>query len=423
MGGADPRYAVAILGGGVAGCATALALARRHGIGAVLVVEGGASGGSRVGESIPPDTRLLLEALGVWQDFLAEGHEPCVGSCSSWGSDEPGYNDFLFNPHGHGWHLDRRRFDAFLARQVRATGAELRSGIRYRLEEAIADGFRLRLADAGGAEKTVTARYVVDATGKTGRFARRRGAKRLWVDQLVFATGFFEEGEDSAFSSLTRLEAVEYGWWYGARLPGGRLVLSVASDGDLFRRLGLGEPVSWQTHLAATRHLAPLLEDCRFVEGSLGMAVAPSFVLDRPAGSNWLAVGDAASSYDPISSQGIHKALSNAVQAARAIADCLRGEQPDLAAYATSLHEAFADYLRNRAYFYGIEARWPDAPFWTTRRRRSGRHPVHDREIAEIQRARLDDVAACQCEHPGQAIGENGNARLSHHVPYRSTRG
>ena len=57
---------------------------------------------SRIGETVPPDTRLLLDQLGILADFLAEKHEPGLGSCSSWGADELGYNDFLFNPQGNG---------------------------------------------------------------------------------------------------------------------------------------------------------------------------------------------------------------------------------------------------------------------------------------------------------------------------------
>src|ERR1700722_11169238 len=157
-------FDVVILGEGPAGCATALALTRFGGC-RVLVVEAGRYDAIRIGESVPPDIRVVLEQLGVWAEFLTENHEPCLGSCSSWGADELGYNDFLFNPMGNGWHLDRRRFDDFLVRHVDERGMELWTGTRWDACERTAAGLRLRLRDDDGAVRTVTARFVVDATG------------------------------------------------------------------------------------------------------------------------------------------------------------------------------------------------------------------------------------------------------------------
>src|SRR3954452_14772109 len=105
-------FDVVIVGGGPAGCATALALAERRSL-RVLLVEAGRYQTARVGESIPPDTSAVLQALGIWHDFVREGHAPCLGSCSSWGDVALVYNYFLFNPLGYGLHLERQRFDAF----------------------------------------------------------------------------------------------------------------------------------------------------------------------------------------------------------------------------------------------------------------------------------------------------------------------
>lgn len=365
-------YDVVILGGGVAGCATALALARRHGISNVLVVESRRYQGPRIGESIPPDSRALLEALGVWADFLGEGHEPCLGSCSSWGSDPLGYNDFLFNPHGSGWHLDRHRFDAFMARQAAASGARFFDGSYLRVaERAENSGFRLDLAGNDGRPQTVSARLVVDATGKACRFARQQGAKRQWVDQLLFVVAFCRLPAALEFPQMTLLEAVEYGWWYGARLPDRRLVLSIAADPAIVRRRGLRDPGVWLEHLAATRHLSAAAGSVEIDGHGLLTTVAPSFLLDKPSGAGWLAVGDAASGYDPISSQGIYKALSNALIAADTLSACLQG-RGRLSEYDAVIAAGFQDYLQNRNYFYQMETRWPDAPFWRTRCARVG---------------------------------------------------
>ena len=364
-------FDVVILGGGPAGCATALALARLK-PSRVLVVEAGRYEAIRIGESIPPDTRVVLAELGIWEEFQKENHEPCLGSCSSWGADALGYNDFLFNPLGNGWHLDRRRFDAFLAREVAEHGTPLYTGTRFdRCERIGADGFRLRLSGRDKQTRTVTARFVVDATGMRSCFARSMGASRLFLDQLLCVTGFFELAGAANFSKLTMLEAVEYGWWYAARLPNRRLAVAVASDPQIIKRNALRRRDDWLDRLTKTNHISAELTGCRFVEGSQLTCAAPTFFLDKVAGNGWLAVGDAASAYDPISSQGIHKALSDGARAGEVIASCLHGSDIGLGEYQLSVASRFQQYLANRNFFYALEQRWPTSSFWTRRQART----------------------------------------------------
>ena len=370
-GGSADDFEVVVLGGGPAGCATALALARLE-TSRVLVVEAGRYEAIRIGESIPPDTRVVLEELGVWEDFLKENHEPCLGSCSSWGADALGYNDFLFNPLGNGWHLDRRRFDAFLAREVAKRGNQLSIGMRFDgWERGGGDGFRLRLSGDDGQTRMVTARFVVDATGMRSCFARNMGASRIFLDQLLCVTGFFELSGSAHFSKLTMLEAVEYGWWYAARLPNRRLAVAVASDPEIIKQNALRRRDGWLHRLTETSHISAALAGCRFVEDSQMTRAAPSFFLDKVAGNGWLAVGDAASAYDPISSQGIHKALSDGARAGEAVAACLRGSDVRLGEYRLSVASRFRQYLANRNFFYALEQRWPTSSFWTRRQART----------------------------------------------------
>jgi len=117
-----------------------------------------------------------------------------------------------------------------------------------------------------------------------------------------------------------------------------------------------------------TRHLAPRLDGCRFLPGSLVVRGAPSFLMDRVAGPRWLAIGDAAAGYDPIAAQGITKAMADGVAAAAVIAEARAAGTDVPAAFADAARGRFDEYLENRNYFYGLERRWAGAPFWRRRR-------------------------------------------------------
>jgi len=368
---ASRRHDVVVIGAGPAGSATALRLAH-HGIGRVLLADAGGFDGFRIGESIPPDTALLLAELNLLQGFLAQGHERCLGSCSSWGDDALGYNDFVTNPHGPGWHLDRTRFDAFLAHQAAERGARLELG--WRLETAErrpAGGWRLTFQTTEGRTQLIDAGIVVDATGQRAAFARLAGARRRIADRLICIAGRFHlhpgAALDAGMGKLTLLEARSYGWWYAARLANGEAVVAVTTDPESCRRRTLRNPVSWLCHLAQTRHLGARLDGSAFLPERLRAWPASSSRLDLPHGADWLAVGDAAGSYDPLTSQGIYKALAGGLQAGDAIARRLAGETTDFTAYGESLARSWQEYLGLRSHLYTREARWADQPFWQAR--------------------------------------------------------
>jgi flavin-dependent dehydrogenase len=96
-----------------------------------------------------------------------------------------------------------------------------------------------------------------------------------------------------------------------------------------------------------------------------------SRLLNPITGPNWLAVGDAASRFDPLSSQGIVKALRSGIFASYAIGDLLvRSDPTGLRRYQHYITEEFRSYTQTRAKYYGQEQRWPQSPFW---RRRHGK--------------------------------------------------
>jgi flavin-dependent dehydrogenase len=90
--------------------------------------------------------------------------------------------------------------------------------------------------------------------------------------------------------------------------------------------------------------------------------------LEPAAGADWIAAGDAASRFDPLSSQGITKALRSGVFASYAIGDQLAaGDNRGLRRYDRFIHSEFLHYLRTRKEVYRGEQRWPQNEFWSER--------------------------------------------------------
>ena len=90
--------------------------------------------------------------------------------------------------------------------------------------------------------------------------------------------------------------------------------------------------------------------------------------LDPLTGPGWAAAGDAAVSFDPLSSQGILSALVMGHDAGQAVAAMLTNADPEpLLRYSSNYATLLETHMRMRAAYYALEQRWPHMPFWTRR--------------------------------------------------------
>jgi flavin-dependent dehydrogenase len=175
---------------------------------------------------------------------------------------------------------------------------------------------------------------------------------------------FFEGGADDP---RTLVEAFEEGWWYTAGLPGGRRIAACMTDADLARRMRLKEAEQWSRTLAGMTNLGAMLRGSKPCSPVV-VRSTESRRLEPAAGKNWLAVGDSASRFDPLSSQGIVKALRSGIFASYAIGDLLtRNDDSGLHRYRCYVVEEFKSYVQVRAKYYREEQRWPASEFWRRR--------------------------------------------------------
>lgn len=364
----ESSYDVVVVGGGPAGAAVALSLRRHAPSLSVALVEQSDYETIRVGETLPPTVQPLLEQLGVWETFVEEAHVPAYGTCSAWGSDKLFDNEFIYHPAGRGWHLNRKRFDRMLAREATRHGVATYSG--HKLVSSTEPGpgrWLLTTRDEQGSAVLIEAAFVVDATGKRAVFACQRGVRKVLLDRLLGVFVLFGAGGGAPMQeTYTLVEAWEEGWWYSARVPGGQVAAFCMSDADIIRRRGLNSSNAWLKQLGETRYVKDRVRHATPLTPP-SVHAAHSHRLERMSGDGWLAVGDAATTFDPLSSQGIMKGLRSGVLAAYAIGDYFKGSASGLEKYEALLAREFEEYLGVRADYYGRERRWQDSPFWQRR--------------------------------------------------------
>ena len=81
-----------------------------------------------------------------------------------------------------------------------------------------------------------------------------------------------------------------------------------------------------------------------------------------------LCVGDASSCFDPVSGQGIFKALRAGIFASYAIGDRLEhNDDKGLARYQKFIADEFAGYRETLREYYAQEQRFADRQFWRRR--------------------------------------------------------
>jgi flavin-dependent dehydrogenase len=320
----------------------------------------------RIGEALPPVARRLLADMGLLEGFLAAGHTPCYGNRTVWGDRTPKVTDFMRDADGHGWHLDRARFDRWLRSVAVARGAKLLAPATPSLIRHDDGCWQVQLTTDRG-KLDVSAAFAIDAGGRTAPLARLLGAKRHVTDRLVCGWAHGGARSTGRGAGLTTVEAIAGGWWYTAPLPGARRVLAFLTDADLpaARIAHLGTKLA--EHAADTVEISTILAESEFTPDQGGFTAAHSSALDSSIGDGWIAAGDAGMTFDPLSSQGLLHALFTGLAAAEAADSYLSGDSNAPRRYQQIMDGVQHAYCQHLASSYAVETRWPAAPFWQRR--------------------------------------------------------
>jgi flavin-dependent dehydrogenase len=295
---------VAVIGGGPAGSVTArlLAQAGRD----VVLVDACRRPQVTLSERIPGTAAPLLADIGVL-DLVESG--PHISATPD------------------GWHVDRARFDAGLIHLAVQAGVTLVAQHARDLELGF-EGWIIPVE-----ETSLHARFVVDASGRRAVVARQHGARRLRVSsRCALVVNVENNGNDVDRRHV--VEPIPGAVLTSAPLAGRRRVVALHAD-ERFARAILETPIELQLRIRASREIGPLIHPRARLTNPV-LLDAGAGRLDRVVGHRWLAVGDAAVSCDPLTSDGLVRALESAIHAARAIDGALDDRPEALDEYASA---------------------------------------------------------------------------------------
>jgi len=327
----DTPFDALIVGAGVAGCASAHELNSKGW--KVAVLHGGTETSGT--ESITPEGSKRLGALSIRHGT------PLSQVIAWWGSATPGSA-----PCPGARIIQREELTAEMQAAIVGLGIPLiniKSIIGLRRTDGV---WCITCAGVNGEKVALTARYLVDATGRSSVVGRMVGARRENADQLCCVSVPIDA--PSVVGAWT--EAVSDGWW------------NFCSDG---KRGTLSFYTSPCSLAKVKRDIRRSLAQSREIK-RLAMLPLTIKYKARPcrssrlvpcAGAGWLAVGDAAMTVQPLTSAGVATALRDAE-------DALLFLSVNPRKYDGFRKIQFADYLRALAEQYALEMRWPNSTFW-----------------------------------------------------------
>jgi len=364
------RFDVAVVGGGVSGTATAIAL-RMRGF-SVALIERRTSYYRRVAETLHPQIKVLLSSLDLWDDFVALRCARAAARLSSWGNAQLDVADYIFNPHGNGWVVTRPALDVMLAgaAERRGVGLVREAKIRSYYKEDNNGSWVFTLSQ-NGTTSTMCCDFAVVATGRSSPLLRGPHGRKISYDQLVCMHADVAAPESWAADDYRPLiEATADGWWYSVLIPDRRVTVALMTDADLARHIS-------RQHDSRKAMLTSLLRHARHTKerlaGELNFLAVPIVVAantyrsENIAHCGKLMVGDAALAIDPLSGQGTYAALDSGIRAAEAISAYHKIGSKALLDYARDEYQLFNELLVQRSAYYRLEQRWRNSPFWTRR--------------------------------------------------------
>nr|WP_299242087.1 NAD(P)/FAD-dependent oxidoreductase [uncultured Halomonas sp.] len=325
---------VIVIGGGPAGAAAASQLA---GLGhEVRVLERSHFPRFSIGESLLPQCMSYLETAGLLETVQAGGYQLKNGAAFTRGAKTTAI-DFRekFTP---GWgttcQIERADFDQRLIQAAIERGAKVDFGVTVTDVRPDDQRPQVSYVDENGQTTTVTARFLLDASGYGRVLARTLDLER--DPRLEPRMAVFTHVEDRIDDPDYDREKILIGvhpkdatiWYWLIPFANGHASVGVVGAIETLARYGDSAEARWHTLIDAEPRYRQLLRNARPVR-AFSELKGYSADVTRLHGPGYALLGNAGEFLDPVFSSGVTIALRSANMAAPLVDRLLRGESVD----------------------------------------------------------------------------------------------
>lgn len=377
------NYDVVILGGAFSGAATATLLRRERPNLRILVVEKQRAFDQKVGEATTEMSGMFItRRLGLWQHLEME-HLPKEG-LRYWFSNEKVTGHANASESGGfyrstvpAFQLRRDVLDEHMLATAVAEGAELLRPARVK-EVRLADFDSRVVVETEGEELEVTAKWVVDATGRVALLGRKLGiidrnddhpVAAMWarfvgvrhIDDIAARAGGLLRERNIGSRRLATNHYVGLGYWiWVIPLGNGETSIGVVWDKRLVKLHESRERErDFDAFLRAIPALGELLEGADFKRDDYRFYPHLPYVTRQYMGNGWALVGDAAAFLDPYYSPGLDHCSFSVEATVNLLVDWFDGKDVAMAmkehneTFLRSYHRFFEGIYRDKYYYMG----------------------------------------------------------------------
>ena len=219
--------------------------------------------------------------------------------------------------------FDRQELDEALLDLARGAGVDVRTGVA--VTDVELGGPQARVATRSGSRsEEVAAKVVIGADGVRSMVARAAGVVRpAHLGPRIGLTFHVADPRPAEDPLEARMVILPDAYCGLAPVPGGRLNVGIVLAGDAWRQRLAAEGAA--AAVDAVLAEVPVTPDDPVVWAkaerldSIEGASPLGHRVSHRAGRDWLLVGDAAGFLDPLTGEGMHRALLSAALAARAV--------------------------------------------------------------------------------------------------------